>query len=431
MGARGRFHNGGRGGEDSGAVLFLTAAVIDPRPFFLDDYEKTGDTTVPKQPDVLRNMQKEERRRSLRRVTKRNRQERLPRRRDWMDSLGEDHGYERVMPRGERERRRAVEALMASAPEQAPAAEREPKRGLRGQVIEVSAGLCRVKAGRITLLCSLRGSMSAAETGYTNVVAVGDRVVVQEDGSGQGVVEEVLPRRNQIARPDPFYTHLRQVLVANVDQLLVVASWRDPHFWPELVDRYLIAAERSGVTPVLCVNKVDLADSLAEVNQTIAPYRELAYQVILTSAETGYNLPGLRELLANKVTALAGLSGVGKSSLLSGIYPTLDLRVGEVNQERHQGRHTTSQVRMLSLGSGGAVIDTPGIREFGLAGLQGADLIAYYPELREAAARCRFSDCSHAHEPGCAVREGAAQGRISAVRLDSYLKIRASLPAGG
>ena len=397
---------------------------------------------MPKNPDVVSNMRKEERRRRLRKANKslkRNRDERRPRNKGWSAALDADGdewldqpAYERIMPRGERERRRSVEALMqVEAPamsEERPPASPPAANGVQGRVVGVSAGLCRVQLPGRTLLCSMRGSLTAVETGYTNVVAAGDRVLVSQDGRDQGVVERVLPRDNQISRPDPFYTHLRQTLAANVDQLLIVASWRDPHLWPELVDRYLIAAECNSVTPVLCINKVDLAESLEEVEEVVGIYRALDYRVFLTSATQGYGLRSLRALLDAGVTVLAGLSGVGKSTLLTAIQPELDLRIGAVNPDRHQGRHTTSQAVMLPLDERSYVIDTPGIREFGLAGLHQSELIAYYPELAAAAAGCRFSDCTHDHEPACAVRAAVERGEVSAMRLDNYKKIRCTLP---
>ncbi len=332
------------------------------------------------------------------------------------------------MPHGEQERRKAVLRIAATVDADDGPADAPQPDGTHGQVVEVSSGLCRVRIGGRTLLCGLRGSLSVAETGFTNVVAVGDRVIVSEDGQGGGVVEDVLPRRSAIIRADPFYTHLQQVLAANVDQLLIVAAWRSPHIWTELIDRYLIAAERSRVEPLICVNKVDLAGSPAEIEDVIAPYRALGVRILLTSATTGAGVDALREALRGKVTVLAGLSGVGKSSLLAAVEPGFALRTAEVNEERGQGRHTTTQSTMLPLG-GGNVIDTPGIREFGLAGLAQRDLIGFYPDLEAHARGCRFSDCTHDHEPGCAVRTALRAGLLDAGRLENYRKIRETLPA--
>ena len=253
------------------------------------------------------------------------------------------------------------------------------------------------------------------------------------------MVEAVLPRRSALARPDVFYSHLQQVIVANVDQVLIVAAWREPAFWPELVDRYLIAAARYNLAPIICINKIDLADEAAdrdaddasdaaELAQTVAAYRRAGYPVLPTSARTGDGLAELREALAGRTTALAGLSGVGKSSLLSAAEPGLSLRIAEVSSRRHEGRHTTTQVTLHPLAAGGFVADTPGIREFGLSGLRGSDLTRFYPEIAAEAEGCAYADCSHTREPGCAVKAAVRAGRIAAVRYDSYRKIRHGLP---
>ena len=258
------------------------------------------------------------------------------------------------------------------------------------------------------------------------------RSVVSHNGHERGMVEAVLPRRSALARPDVFYSHLQQVIVANVDQVLIVAAWREPAFWPELVDRYLIAAIRYNLTPIICINKIDLAgeadDDPAELARTLAAYQQTGYRVLPTSARTGDGLAALREALTGRTTALAGLSGVGKSSLLSAVEPGLNLRTAEVSNRRHEGRHTTTQVTLHPLAAGGFVADTPGIREFGLSGLKGGDLPQFYPEIAAAAGSCIYADCSHTREPGCAVKAAVQAGRIAPMRYDSYRKIRHSLP---
>lgn len=381
--------------------------------------------------------------RKVRKQIKRNRKVKRVRHKDWMpDSLDDmDALYdldasaeERIMPRGERERRQAaLTAAMARLQEEDAEperlAERDEDEGIQAVVIEVSSSLCRVQVSGRTLMCGIRGSLSAVDTGYTNVVAVGDRVVVLEDGSGQGIVNAILPRSSILARPDPFYTHLQQVVVANADQLLIVASWRDPSFWPELIDRYLIAAERNNLKPIVCVNKIDLADSLDECTAAVQPYRNVGYPVILTSALGNQGIDSLGEKLRQRTTVLAGLSGVGKSSLLNAIDPDIQLRTGDVSEHSHAGRHTTTQVNLLKLRAGGYVVDTPGIREFGLAGLRRGELIRFYPEIVAADGHCRFKDCSHTHEPGCAVKEAVEQGLLSPTRYDSYMAIYQTLPA--
>ena len=383
--------------------------------------------------------------RKIRKHVKRNRQPKQPRRNDWQAgdwdaSIEEESEYvdlpqrERVMPLGEQERRKAVLAAAAGA----PAVEREtdaendefyPPSWSQGMVVSVSSGLCQVQVDGRSWRCSLRGSLSSQETGYTNLVAVGDRVLVSDAGAGEGVVEEVLLRRSVLARPDVQNSHLGQVIVANADQLLIVAAWRDPAIWLELIDRFIIASERNNLEPIVCVNKIDLCQDRAELHRVLQPYRELGYQVLYTSATAGDGVADLRRALKNKVTALAGLSGVGKSSLLTAVQPGLQLRVGAVNDDRHQGRHTTTQVTLMLLEVGGYVVDTPGIREFGLIGLAAAELEHYYPEIARAGRQCRFADCSHTHEPGCAVKEAAERGEISPERYHSYQVILAELAA--
>lgn len=336
---------------------------------------------------------------------------------------------ERIMPRGERERRQAmVDAALAALREREPDEPDPALTGTQGTVIEVSTGLCRVEIDGRAIVCGIRGSLSAKETGYTNVVAVGDRVSVILEGPEEGIVEHVLPRRSVLARPDVFHQHLSQVIVANVDELLIVASWREPKLWPELIDRYIIAAERSRLEPVLCVNKIDLAEEITACRREVEPYLALGYRTLFTSALNGLGIDELKKLLSGRTTVLAGMSGVGKSTLLNAVQPGLSLRTGEVSDHSHTGRHTTAQVNLMPLDIGGYVVDTPGIREFGLSGLRKDDLVRYYPEIAAFAPGCRFADCTHSHEPGCAVRLAARQGQLPAARLTSYRRIRATLP---
>lgn len=335
---------------------------------------------------------------------------------------------ERIMPPGEKERRRAVkDALLAGeAKEQTAGKAVSPDLEItdeHGVVVEVSSGSCRVEMGGRTLLCTVRGALSSEDGAYTNVVAVGDKVIVTVDGSEQGVIESVLPRRSALARPGVFYGHLQQVIAANVDQVLVVASWREPRLWPELIDRYLIAAQRNNLTPVICVNKVDLAEDGAECRDAVAVYVRLGYDVIYTSAVMGDGIDRLRDVLRGRTTVLAGLSGVGKSSLLMAVQPGLYLRTAETSERKHEGRHTTTQVSMLRLEMGGFVVDTPGIREFGVSGLRRSELGQFYPEIAAATRGCRFRDCTHRREPGCAVRAAVRTGEVAEARLDTYRKI--------
>ena len=211
--------------------------------------------------------------------------------------------------------------------------------------------------------------------------------------------------------------------------MLIVASWRDPKLWPELIDRYWIAAERYQLIPIICVNKIDLAEDIAACRAEVRPYLDLGYRVLFTSALSGKGIDRLENALRGQVTVLAGMSGVGKSTLLNAVQLDLALRTGTVSEYSHTGRHTTAQVTLHRLEIGGFIVDTPGIREFGLSGLLRKDLIRFYPEIAAVEGRCRFGDCSHSHEPGCAVKAALQQGNISQARYKSYGRIYATLPA--
>ena len=387
-------------------------------------------------------MERADQRKKLRTAKKKMRRNQIPkkaRRKNWMadewdEFKAEYDNFERIMPRDEGERRRAIEQTAFAAPtaltEDAPEADVDiDDDTIMGLVVEVSKGLCRVQVDDRVLLCSLRGNLAVKETSFTNAIAVGDEVVVTEDGAGAGAVNAVLPRRSVLARPDPFYSHLQQVIVANVDQVLVVSSWREPHIWLELADRYLIVAARNDLPAILCVNKIDLLEDAAELDATMRPYRELGYTMVLTSTLSGAGIDQLGGLLAGQTTVLAGLSGVGKSSLISAVEPGLDLRTSHISDKRQEGRHTTTQATLLPLSSGGAVVDTPGIREFGLSGLYQSDLAAFMPDLAHHATGCRFSNCLHRDEPDCTVREAAVTGAVAESRYESYIQILETLPA--
>ncbi len=378
--------------------------------------------------------------------------------RRWAEAyLADPDGYddldiaaqERVMPEGETEWRQAkvirsplhdgvgVTARPPTAsdpaqqgPDAAPASDGAREAGRErstGTVVEVATGLYTVETPAGRYVCTLRKALRIEHSGYSNMLAVGDEVIVSHNGHKQGIVDEILPRRSALARPDPINVYKQQVIAANVDQLLIVAAWRNPAFWPELVDRYLIGALRHNLAPIIAINKVDLAEDPWELDGVAQAYRLAGCQVILTSAVQGRGLDELRAVLAGRTTALAGLSGVGKSSLLSAVEPGLNLRVGEVSDRRHEGRHTTTQASLHPLAAGGFVVDTPGMREYGLAGLQQVDLPQYYPEFAEHAERCEYANCTHTREPWCGVKSAMRAGRLSRMRLESYWKIREEL----
>jgi ribosome biogenesis GTPase len=301
----------------------------------------------------------------------------------------------------------------------------------QGFVIEAASGVCRVDLDGTIFFCNIRGNVKDVYTGYTNPVAVGDQVIISKNGPKRGVVEAVLPRRSVLSRPyspdeGKILEDLEQIVVANVDQLLIVASWREPFFWPGIVDRYLIAAQRNNIKPVICINKIDLIEAQDEFDSIIKVYQELGYSLVLTSATNHTGIDSLKTILKDCTTVLAGLSGVGKSSLLTAVQPSLDLKTGSVSGHglfTGQGRHTTSQTSLWKLDNGGVVVDTPGVRAFAIAGIKPLDLANWYPEMVPHIRDCRFGNCSHINEPGCAILVAVENGQVSVLRYKNYTQI--------
>ena len=270
------------------------------------------------------------------------------------------------------------------------------------------------------LLCLVDERM---KEGDATLLAPGDQVLVEFEGEN-ALVRGVAPRRSKLSRPSNEESRLdEQVVAANVDLLVVVVSAAQPPFREGLVDRYLIAAERGSVDSLLCVNKMDLTEAEPPA---LEGYRGLGVPVLLTSCETGAGIDAFRDALRDRVSVLSGHSGVGKSSLLNALFPVLDIDTGGLSKSR-RGTHTTSGGRLYSLPGGIRVIDTPGIRALGLWGVGPAEVAYYFPEIGGHATACRFRDCTHTHEPRCAVRDAVKSGAIAEARFASYLRIRASL----
>ena len=302
--------------------------------------------------------------------------------------------------------------------------------GLLGIVTSVHGSLYMVELSGELVECQIRESLKDQETGFVNPVSVGDRVVVTDDGGGGYAIEELLERDSILTRPASFKGYLRQIVAANVDQLLIVTSWLEPAFWPELVDRYLVTADVHELDPVICVTKGDLIKDTEEFETAVAPYHDLDYPVVVTSTTTGDGLNELRKLLVGKSTVLSGLSGTGKSSLLNTLKPGLGLKVGEIStwRGRDQGRHTTTRATLLRIDGETTVVDTPGIREWGLSGLTRPELWHFFPEIEQAASGCKFTDCRHFAEPDCAVVAATEDGEIDGERYYSYTVIYETLP---
>ena len=274
-----------------------------------------------------------------------------------------------------------------------------------------------------TVRCRIRGRLRLKGVRSTNPVVVGDEVACEADDGGDYVIADIAPRRNYVIRRASNLSKESHIIAANVDQALLMASLRSPETPTEFVDRFLVTCEAYKVPVTILLSKLDLQDAEA-VAEFRAVYEGAGYRVLEVSVREGRGVEEVRELLAGRTTLVSGNSGVGKSTLIQAIDPSLDIRTGEISESHHKGRHTTTFSTMYPLAGGGAVIDTPGIKGFGLIDIDEAELWHYFPEMMRVAPACRFYNCTHTHEPGCAVTEAVKAGEIAWPRYESYLKIR-------
>ncbi len=295
----------------------------------------------------------------------------------------------------------------------------------RAVVCAISSRLRKVLIYPTAAPTSLHHRVQAVrEIRSVDPVAVGDLVRFTQAGDGSGLITEVLPRRNQLARRAAGAKPLEQVIVANVDQIVAVFAAANPALKWELLDRYLATAEAAGIATLICLTKMDLVDEEPFIDE-MRDYQRLGYPAAFTSAESGAGLEDFKAALKDRVSVFVGKSGVGKTSLLNAVQPGLGLRVKEVSQLTTKGRHATSHLEMFALDSGGQVVDTPGMREFGLWQLEADDLAYGFVEMRPYLGGCKFGlDCTHSHEPGCAVKAAVEAGRIAPRRYQSYLRMR-------
>jgi ribosome biogenesis GTPase / thiamine phosphate phosphatase len=299
--------------------------------------------------------------------------------------------------------------------------------GIRGVVTLGTGGIWRVRLDSGEEVESvLRGKLKQ-ESAFAIKLAVGDDVIVERDERGSAwAISEILPRRTALARRAPGGAAGERVLVANVDQVVVVFAAANPEPHPRMLDRFLIIAEANDLRACIVLNKIDLVPANS-ARERFSLYEQIGYDVFYTSVKRGDDLSRFHDAITGRTSALSGPSGVGKSSLLNAIYPDAGLRVGEISMSVNKGRHTTVGARLLPLPDGGFVADTPGLREIGVWGLQAGDLDSCFPEMRPYIVECRFKDCAHIAEPGCAVREALREGKVPVVRYDSYVKLRGEL----
>jgi ribosome biogenesis GTPase len=322
----------------------------------------------------------------------------------------------------------SLDELVAAASTETSEERRDDYRD--GVVISMTRRYCTVLEGGEERDCFLPARLAAAQH---SGIAVGDRVLFFEKADGSLMVHSVEPRTTTLARPDPHNVLKQRVIAANVDYVVNVVSVKSPPLRPRLIDRYLIATTQGGARPVICVNKIDLlsGDELDAEIQELDAYRELGLDIVKCSAETGEGLDELHNVIAGGMSVFVGHSGVGKSSILRALVTHLgvqhidteSIRTAGVSKARGTGRHTTRMSILFDLGNGTTIIDTPGIREFGLWNMDAETLRGYFPEFDDVAPACRFNDCTHTHEPECAVKEAVDDGTLSGARYDTYLRL--------
>ncbi len=294
-----------------------------------------------------------------------------------------------------------------------------------GRVLSVHGLYSEVQdAGGTIYHCATRRILKTLATDLHHVVTAGDRILfrpAENTGLKEGFIERVETRKGVLCRE---VRRRRQILVTNVDLVAIVSSAAEPRLKPNLIDRMLVATEKGDIRPVVCINKIDLVDA-ADLQSLVGVYSQMGYEVLLLSAKTGFGIERLRRLLIGRSSVLAGQSGVGKSSLLNRVDPSLHLHVQPVSRETEKGKHTTSNARLMPLKDGGYVVDTPGIRQFQLWDVVPEEIDGFFRDLRPYISLCRFPNCTHTHEDDCAVKNAVADDRLDERRYESYCHLRA------
>lgn len=317
------------------------------------------------------------------------------------------------------------DGLRKQSPRRFAVAQRENERD--ALVIQTGGPLVLLQDGDEEIRARPRRNTSSENPGST-LVAIGDRVRYTQIGDGDSHITHVYKRSTELTRSAVQKQGFEQVLAANVEQIVIVAAVTEELFRPGLIDRYLIASAMGGMTPVICFNKIDLLDDEEEafVKEVGDVYEAVGYRVFYTSCVTGEGIGELQNHLKGAISVFSGHSGVGKTSLLKRLLPATDAKVQELSEQSRRGTHATTMSTLHELAAGGYIVDTPGIREFGLSRFDRNDLHRYYPEFLPFADACKFPSCIHVHEPGCAVIQAMESGAINPMRYRNYLQILSS-----
>jgi ribosome biogenesis GTPase len=294
-----------------------------------------------------------------------------------------------------------------------------------GVVIKTTGSWHTVKDGNIITVCKIRGRFREKELKVTNPVAVGDFVHYEKDSGGTGLIIQIEPRRNYIIRRSSNLSKEAHILAANIDQAFLMITLTMPVTPSEFTDRFLLTAEAYHIPAILLINKTDLlsGETLSGLHSVAATYRNAGYTCLEISVKTGNGVPTVIGHMRDKTSLLAGNSGVGKSSLINRLYPAADLKTMDISTSHKTGKHATTFAEMISLPFGGSIIDTPGIRGFGIIDLEKNEIGLYFTDIFRISNDCAFYNCTHIHEPGCAVRKAVEDGILAQSRYQSYMNI--------